>query len=175
MIDWEDIARRYGPLVWRTVYRLLGTGGTDAADCFQDTFLTALDYAKRQDVRNWPGLLQRIATTRALDAIARRRTERSRCAGADPEALDRVASTRAGPESAAQEAETMERFRVALAELPPGQREVFCLRHFSGMSYDEIATETGLSVDTVGVTLHRARGRLRESLVTTEVADEQRV
>jgi RNA polymerase sigma-70 factor (ECF subfamily) len=164
MVDWEDIARRHGPLVWKTVYRLLG-GGTDAArECFQDTFLTALDYAKRQEVRNWPGLLQRIATTRALDAIASRRLDRRRHAGTGETDLDRVASTRAGPDVRVELAETMDRFRTALAELPAGQREVFSLRHFSQMSYEEIATETGQSVDTVGVTLHRARGRLREAL-----------
>src|SRR4051812_32794208 len=98
MIDWDDIARQYGPLVWKTVYRLLGTGGADAADCFQETFLTALDYANRQEVRNWPGLLQRIATTRALDTISRRRTDRRRLGGSDSEDLDRVASNDAGPD-----------------------------------------------------------------------------
>ena len=183
MIDWEDIATRHGPLVWRTVYRLLGTGNGGSADaareCFQDTFLTALDYATRRDVRNWPGLLQRIATTRALDAIASRRVERRRFTGSADVDLEHVASTRAGPGAAAEHAETEDRFRAALAELPPGQREAFCLRHFSQMSYEEIAIETGLSVDAVGVALHRARGRLKEALAPTalavEAAAEQRV
>ena len=125
MVDWEDIARRHGPLVWKTVYRLLGTAGSDAVrECFQDTFLTALDYSKRQEVRNWPGLLQRIATTRALDAIASRKLNRRRHAGSGETDIDRVASTRAGPQAAAEHAETIQRFRAALAELPPGQREV---------------------------------------------------
>ena len=179
MVDWDDIARRHGPLVWRTVYRLLGTGPGSVEhvrECFQDTFLTALDYASRRDVQNWPGLLQRIATTRALDAIASRRVERRRFNGSADVDLEHVASARAGPTAAAEHAETEDRFRAALAELPPGQREAFCLRHFSRMSYEEIADETGQSVDAVGVTLHRARGRLKEALAAeVEDAAEQRV
>ena len=142
MIDWEQIARAHGPLVWRTVYRLLGRGGPEAADCFQETFLTALDYARRQEVRNWPGLLTRIATTRALDAVARRKTESARRTRVEEDHFDHLPSARAGPDAASQESELMEQFRDALAELPAGQREVFCLRHFSGMSYEDIAAET---------------------------------
>jgi RNA polymerase sigma-70 factor (ECF subfamily) len=169
MIDWEDIASRYGPLVWRTIYRLLGGGGaraTQAAqDCFQETFLTALDYARRNEVKNWPGLLQRIATTRALDALNRRRDAQRRVRGDGGDVLDSVPAAANGqPDAAMLEDEAMQQFRVALAELPPGQREVFCLRHLSEMSYEEIAEQTGISVDAVGVALHRARARLRAAL-----------
>jgi RNA polymerase sigma-70 factor (ECF subfamily) len=171
MIDWEQVARLHGPLVWRTVYRLLGRGGPEAADCFQETFLTALDYARRQEVRNWPGLLTRIATTRALDAVARRKTESARRTRVDDGHFDRVASTGIAPDDAAQGAELMDGFREALASLPAGQREVFCLRHVSGMSYEEIAAETGATADAVGVTLHRARARLKAWLTDAGLAD----
>jgi RNA polymerase sigma-70 factor (ECF subfamily) len=170
MIDWERIAREHGPLVWRTVYRLLGYGGADAADCFQETFLTAMDYARRQDVRNWPGLLQRIATTRALDALAKRKSESIRRGRVEDDDFDRVPSGHRSPEAASHESELMDQFRVALAELPPGQREVFCLRHLSAMSYEEIAAETGTTSDAVGVTLHRARTRLKVLMTAAGVS-----
>src|SRR5688500_11590206 len=171
MIDWEQVARLHGPLVWRTVYRLLGRGGPEAADCFQETFLTALDYARRQEVRNWPGLLTRIATTRALDAVARRKTESARRTSVEAEHFDQVPSAQTGPDAAAQSAELMDGFRAALAGLPEGQREVFCLRHLGGMSYEEIAAETGTTADAVGVTLHRARARLKAWLTDAGLAD----
>jgi RNA polymerase sigma-70 factor (ECF subfamily) len=170
MIDWEQIAREHGPLVWRTVYRLLGYRAADAAaDCFQETFVTALDYARRQDVRNWPGLLQRIATTRALDALARGKMERARRGRVADDDFDRVASGQRGPDAPSRESELMGTFRLALAELPQGQREVFCLRHLSELSYEEIAAATGMTVDAVGVTLHRARGRLKALLTAAGV------
>jgi RNA polymerase sigma-70 factor (ECF subfamily) len=172
MIDWEQIAREHGPLVWRTVYRLLGYGGADAADCFQETFLTALGYAGRQDVRNWPGLLQRIATTRALDTLARRKTESRRRGRVADDDFDGVPSERCGPDAASQESELMDQFRIALAELPAGQREVFCLRHLGAMSYEEIAAETGSTSDAVGVTLHRARMRLKALMTAAGVSGD---
>jgi RNA polymerase sigma-70 factor (ECF subfamily) len=167
MTDWEEIVRLHGPLVWRTVYRLLGSGAAraTAADCFQEAFLTALDYSRRQVVRNWPGLLQRIATTRALDAITRRRAEAGRNVRIEAADWEQVPSPGLRPDAAMQEAELTEQFRVALAGLPPGQREAFCLRFLSGMSYEEIARETGSSVDAVGTAIHRARAKLKEALV----------
>ena len=65
----------------------------------------------------------------------------------------------------------MESFRGALADLPEGQREVFCLRHLGGMSYEQIAAETGTTADAVGVTLHRARERLKAWLTDAGLAD----
>ena len=170
MIDWEDILKQHGPLVWRTVYRLLGAGGAEVADCFQETFVSALDFSKRKVVNNWPGLLTRIATTRALDALDRRRTESRRRTRIGPDDLDRIATNRTGPEQAAEDAEWMACFRTALRDLAPGQREVFCLRHLSEMSYEDIAQETGTTANAVGITLHRARARLREALVAARAA-----
>ena len=49
MTDWPAIVRRHGPTVWRTAYRLLNDHA-DAADCFQETFLSALEMSRRQKV-----------------------------------------------------------------------------------------------------------------------------
>ena len=68
-----------------------------------------------------------------------------------------------------------ERLRAALCDLSPQQAAVFCLRWLSELSYEEIASELELSVDAVGVTLHRARARLQELLApATRRADELR-
>lgn len=162
-IDWQAISRQYGPLVWRTGYRLLGSDA-DAADCFQETFVSALDVSRKQEVRNWPGLLQRLATARALDLLRRRKRERK--SHGEPVEWDGVASGELGPERRAEDAELMENLRAAVTHLPPQQGEVFCLRHLNGLSYEEIAEELGMSVDHVGVSLHRAKSRLRELLVS---------
>jgi RNA polymerase sigma-70 factor, ECF subfamily len=162
MVDWERITKEHGPLVWRTVYRLLGGRGGDAADCFQETFVSVLDVSRRQVVRNWPGLLQRVATARALDVLRRRK--RNTIVRRDEVELDQVVSREREPSQRMQQAELQERLREALTQLPPAQSEVFCLRHLNDMRYDEIATEMEMSVDNVGVTLHRAKARLRELL-----------
>ena len=49
MSDWSRILAEHGPAVWRTVYRLLDQHA-DASDAYQETFLTAWQYAERRPV-----------------------------------------------------------------------------------------------------------------------------
>jgi RNA polymerase sigma-70 factor (ECF subfamily) len=52
----------------------------------------------------------------------------------------------------------------ALAELTPSQRLAFLLRHYEGMSYDEIANAMNCSTGTVKKGVWRAIARLRARL-----------
>jgi RNA polymerase sigma-70 factor (ECF subfamily) len=52
----------------------------------------------------------------------------------------------------------------AIAELPPGAREVFVLYDIDGYKHEEIAALTGLAVGTCKAHLHRARRLLRARL-----------
>jgi RNA polymerase sigma-70 factor, ECF subfamily len=53
---------------------------------------------------------------------------------------------------------------TALAELTPSQRLVFLLRHYEGMSYDEIASVMNCSTGTVKKSVSRAISKLRARL-----------
>jgi RNA polymerase sigma-70 factor (ECF subfamily) len=50
--------------------------------------------------------------------------------------------------------------QTALMALTDEQREVVLLRHFTELSYDEIAASTGVPVKTVKSRLYSARQRL---------------
>ncbi|HEX5313568.1 MAG TPA: RNA polymerase sigma factor [Gammaproteobacteria bacterium] len=54
----------------------------------------------------------------------------------------------------------------AIAELPPGAREVFVLYDVEGYQHEEIAALTGLAVGTSKAHLHRARRQLRARLTS---------
>ena len=54
--------------------------------------------------------------------------------------------------------------RAALAQLPDDSRQVLLLRELGGLSYDEIADETGLELGTVKSRIFRARRRLADIL-----------
>jgi len=163
--DWQVIVEEYGPLVWQTAYRLLANHA-DAADCFQETFLTALEVSRRQHVRNLPGLLVRLATTRAIDRLRQKGRQQASAygrgqaaAGVDP--LDELeARDLAG------------QLRKAIGQLPPQEAKVFCLRHLSQMSYRQIARELQIGINIVGVSLHRAKARLRAALSEMDVKHE---
>jgi RNA polymerase sigma-70 factor (ECF subfamily) len=161
VIDWQAIIKEHGPAVWQTAYRLLGNHA-DAADCFQETFVSALDVCRRQRVRNFSALLVRLATTRAIDQL-RRRFRRSHSNGS-PEDWVAVQSEDPCPAEQAQRQELAARIRQSLGQLPPQEAQAFCLRYLSDMSYREIADELGINTNAAGVLLHRARARLREAL-----------
>jgi len=157
--DWQTIVTECGPLVWRTAYRLVGNHA-DAADCFQETFLAALELSRREPVRNMSGLLVRLATTRSIDRLRQRgRHEHGQADGRD---CDGTGST--SPADEAQAQELVGQLREAIGQLPAQEAKVFCLRYLSEMSYRQIARHLGIGTNVVGVSLYRAKARLREAL-----------
>jgi RNA polymerase sigma-70 factor (ECF subfamily) len=158
MTDWPTILRDHGPLVWRTAYRLLNHHA-DAADCFQKTFLAAVELAGRESVRHWPAVLKRLATARALETLRVR--YRNRPAEPLPELVDlRVHD----PLDTVTDGELADRLRAAVAELDPTLANVFCLICLEGLSNVEAAAQLGVTANHAGVLLHRARQALRTKL-----------
>jgi RNA polymerase sigma-70 factor (ECF subfamily) len=158
MTDWPTILRDHGPLVWRTVYRLLNQHA-DASDCFQKTFLAAVELAGRETVRSWPGVLKRLATARALESLRAR--YRHRAAEPLPELVDHHARD---PFDEATHGELADRLRAALAALDPVLANVFCLISLEGLSNAEAAAQLGVTANHAGVLLHRAKQSLRTTL-----------
>jgi RNA polymerase sigma-70 factor (ECF subfamily) len=166
MEDWDGIMSREGPAVWRTVYRLLGHSA-DADECFQETFLGALRLAQREPLRDVRAVLQRLATSRAMDTLRRRYRQRKREQAGD---WDQRPAAGVSPSQSAEAAELSERLRTALSELPEKQSAAFCLFSLEGWSYQQIADHLDSSVDAVGVLLFRARAKLRRRLAPVEEA-----
>ena len=160
-IDWRAVVKKHGPMVWRTAYRLLGNHA-DTADCFQETFASALKVSRRQHVRNFSALLARLATARAIDRL-RQRPHKSH-ASTDLTNLATIATDNPEPGKELQMQELADSLRKALSQLPPQQAQVFCLRYLNDMSYRRIAKQLGIKTNTAGVLLHRAREKLRELL-----------
>jgi RNA polymerase sigma-70 factor (ECF subfamily) len=159
MIDWSEVIREYGPLVWRTVSRLV-RGEADAADCFQATFLSAFQLAQQQMIRHWPAMLVRLATARAIERLRQnlgpaRRTE---------PLLSEPPETRGDPLENASADELSQALRKALTQIDEQQAQVFCLACLDELSYREIARQVGLKESHVGVLLHRAKASLRRAL-----------
>jgi RNA polymerase sigma-70 factor (ECF subfamily) len=171
VVDWSQIVQQHGPLVWTTVYRLL-RHDADAADCFQRTFLSALVLSRTQTIHNWPGLLRRLGTARALESLRQRLRLGQRLRPLLAEVA--TASGTPQPDQAAAVSELGEHLREALAQLEPRQAQVFCLTCLDGLSYAETADQLGITVSHVGVLLNRARLGLRERLRGHEPADARR-
>jgi RNA polymerase sigma-70 factor (ECF subfamily) len=164
--DWQAIVNQHGPLVWQTAYRLLGNDA-DAADCFQETFLAALEISRAERIGNLCGLLVRLATTRAIDCL-RRRSRRGRQAASSACGKDDGSNT-CDPCTAAQQRELAGQLRDAIAHLPPPEGKAFCLRYLSNLSYRQIAQELDMSTNATGVLLHRVKAKLRDALEVAQI------
>ncbi|MHC4746463.1 MAG: RNA polymerase sigma factor [Planctomycetota bacterium] len=164
VIDWQLIVDKHGQSVWQTAYRLLGTH-SDSADCFQETFICALEVAKRQRVWNFSALLVSLATSRAIDRLR----QRFRDSKFREEAVDLVfvPNKGPGPVEQLQVQELAGWLRRSLAQLRPQEAQVFCLRFLNGMSYRRIAKEVGITTSATGVLLHRARRKLQDFFEVT--------
>jgi RNA polymerase sigma-70 factor (ECF subfamily) len=170
MTDWASILAEHGPTVWRTVFRLLNHDA-DALDCYQETFLAALRFAKQQSIADWPSFLASLATRRAMDRLRQRYRSRSRAIPIDqiPEPCSEVD----GPLLQARANELMDRMREGMSELPDKQAEVFWLSCLEGLSHGQIAELMQIPPGEVRVLLHRARSRLGAFLNRKEVHERR--
>jgi RNA polymerase sigma-70 factor, ECF subfamily len=149
----QDLAELYRT-TFRALVRFLYRKVWDAdraEDLAQEAFARALVH-KPENPRGW---LFVVAANMARDDARRAMRERRHLTllTAEPSA-DTLAA-----EEAVEAESDRARVRAALAELSPRDREVLLLWD-SGLSYDEIAAQTGLARGAIGTTLARARRRL---------------
>jgi len=163
MIDWDEIVDRDGPAVWRACWRLLGNRA-DADEAFQEAFVAAYELSKRQVLASPRAVLQHLATARSIDRLRARQRHRKRHEAVDDERLNEESAGDPSPRQHAEAAELRGELRQALTALPARQAEAFVLHAIEGWAYTEIAERLGLTVDHVGVLIHRARAKLKVSL-----------
>lgn len=155
-VSWEAILRAHGPMAFDTAWRLLGNSA-DADDAVQEAFLDAFKLYAKQPIDNWGGLLRRLATRRAIDRLRGRRAM-------TPIETEPPAGAADQPETSLMEKELAARLRLAVAKLPDREATVFSLRYFGEMTTPMIAEALEITPDAVGMALHKARAKLKESL-----------
>lgn len=146
------LARRHTPFLRAFAVRYL-RGSVDADDVVQEALINAWRNLHRLEdpskVRTW---LATAVARRAAD-VARTRARRGDQVLDDD---DRVAD-HSTPDAVVERHATTRALHDAIERLPDDQREVWVLREFADLSYDEIAARTGSSIATVRGRLSRAR------------------
>ena len=168
--SFDELVRRYEGKVFHLTRRILNDPD-EAEDALQETFLSAyraLPRFKREaKFSTW---IFRIATNAALMRLRKRRPDvisLDQPKPVDPEGepvtLD-LPDWTSTPDQELVDQETRTAMDEAIAALPPDLAAVFLLRDVEGMSNEEAAEATGLSVAAAKSRLHRARLFLRDRL-----------
>lgn len=161
------IVERHSRSIFRLAFRMTGNEH-DAEDVVQETFLRAYRQLARYETRSSFGTwLFRIASNYSLDLIrsrTRRETKRERGQPEELDILQTVPANSPGPDRIAYSVQVHGHVRAALAELSAQERTAFVMRHFEGMSIDEIGNVLGTGTNATKHSIFRAVQKLRRTL-----------
>ena len=164
----EVLVRRYQSRVVSHVTRMVGSR-EDAMDLAQEIFLKVFQALDRfNPAYKFSTWLFRIAGNAAIDHLRKRRPRTVPLESPDPEGAGPFTpeqrSTGLDPYAELRNVERGRAIHAAIEGLPDDFRELIALRHFAGLSYEEIAEVKKLPLGTVKNKLFRARVVLKERL-----------
>jgi RNA polymerase sigma-70 factor, ECF subfamily len=165
----ELLVRRYQVRVVSHVTRMIGSR-EDALDLTQEIFLKVFQaLARFNPAYKFSTWLFRIAGNAAIDHLRKRRPRTVPLEAPDPDAggpgfQPEQRATGLDPYGELRNTERGQAISRAIQELPPDFRELIALRHFAGLSYEEIAEVKKMPLGTVKNKLFRARVVLKERL-----------
>lgn len=152
-----ELVRRHQDRLWRTARAML-RDPEDAADTVQDALLRAFRSAHTfrgdAEVATW---LHSVVTRVVLDKVAAR--ERCRF-----EPIDLVPTARTATDDPTRTWADEAVVRAVVASLPPAQRECFVRIDMLCFTYDDVARELGISLNTVKSRRARAKVRVAAAL-----------
>jgi RNA polymerase sigma-70 factor, ECF subfamily len=154
---------RHARAVFRLAYRMTGNE-QDAEDVVQETFLKAYKNLDGFEARsNFGSWLHRIAANASYDVLRARARHAEEPLLEGEETWDVPASS-PGPERLALSAEVDRRVARALRRLSPAERSAFVLRHYQGLSVEEIGAVLGCDAGATKSSIFRAVRKMREAL-----------
>jgi RNA polymerase sigma-70 factor (ECF subfamily) len=176
--DLLELYRNYLSLLARLQIGRRLQGKVDPADLVQETFLKAhRDFAQFRGTSEgeWVGWLRQILAMNLGHLVRRYCGTRRRDIRLERRLVDELdhssrvldqglVAPQSSPSNQASHREQAVLLADALEELPPDYREVIILSHLEGLSFPEVASRMGRSVNSVKNLWARALARLRRSL-----------
>lgn len=161
------LVRRYQRRLTAFLGQLVGDMEV-ARELSQEAFIRAWGALDRYDPQyRFSTWLFRIAHNLGIDQLRRRRLSTVSLVRQDAEGEEvelAVVDSSKDPLGHFENRELAEAMRVAIAGLRPEYRELVLLRHFAGLSYQDIADLKGMPLGTVKNKLFRAHSVLRRAL-----------
>lgn len=166
----DRLLKRHGGPIYNFILRHVHNA-TLAEDLTQETFMRvirgAAEYERRAKFTTW---LYTIARNQCIDALRRAKHRRHPSLDQPIEASesrtlgDTVKSDLPDSERGVADSEFTVALERALAKLPEEQREVFLMRQYQNLQFQEIAEITGVSANTVKSRMRYALENLQRTL-----------
>ena len=164
----EELIARYKDRLYAYLFRL--ARDRDAADdLLQEVFIKMIkkldSYDEREKFSAWLFTVAHHAVMDHFRSGSRRREESLDAADENSVPLsETLASGEPGPDEVLDTAQRAADLQIAFNRLSPDQREIFLMRHYSGLSFKEIADILGVPIGTVLARMSRATAKLRSEL-----------
>jgi RNA polymerase sigma-70 factor, ECF subfamily len=128
-------------------------------DLFQETWVRVIEHRKDFDPsKKFSTWLYAIALNLTRDHW---RSEKRRRTEVDSELVE-IAPSRTDLAQELIQKQQLQKLQDAIASLTEMEREVFMLRHFGALSFQEIAELLDINLNTALSRMHQAVGRLKE-------------
>jgi RNA polymerase sigma-70 factor (ECF subfamily) len=158
-LDAGEIYDRFGDRMYHYLTIKLGSA-QDAEDVLQEVLCRLIRSPLRlRLVRDQAAYVFRTARNEALRFLGRRARDRRKAAARAPELPAVIRDSLAGFDPKSED-----RAARALAAIPEAQREVIVLKVFEDLTFKEIASASGLSINTVSSRYRYGLERIRAIL-----------
>ncbi|WP_026969815.1 RNA polymerase sigma factor [Algoriphagus terrigena] len=156
----DHLVDRYQSKVFTTIY-LIVKDQDIAEDLLQDVFVKVVQtihsdrYSEEGKFQPW---LMRIAHNLAIDHFRKAKRYPTILMDDGSNLFNSLQFAESSIEDHRVREETLEMVKRLIEELPEAQKEVLVMRHYLDLSFQEIADQTGVSINT-------ALGRMRYALI----------
>lgn len=172
-----QLVNRHKSKIYTTIF-LIVKDRYVAEDLLQETFVKVVDIIKQgryNEEGKFSPWVQRIAHNMAIDYFRKEKRNPSIVIGDGTSIWDTLIFEDSSAESTHIKKDTKDHLRQLINHLPEAQREVLVLRHFVGMSFQEIAAETGVSINTALGRMRYALLNLRKSMKQNNIRHDQNI
>ncbi|MBP6054754.1 RNA polymerase sigma factor [Aquirufa regiilacus] len=168
----ETLVKRSKSKVYTTIY-LIVKDRYIAEDLMQEAYIKAIDVIKsgryNEEGKFLPWIL-RISHNMAIDHFRKEKRYPTIVLEDGSKVFNSFDFAEDSVEEQQMKADQVENIREMIKKLPDEQREVLVMRHYEDLSFQEIADQTGVSINTALGRMRYALINLRKMLNKQEIA-----
>ncbi|MEY2895592.1 MAG: hypothetical protein RIS42_1311 [Bacteroidota bacterium] len=168
----ETLVKRSKSKVFTTIY-LIVKDRYIAEDLMQEAYIKAIDVIKsgryNEEGKFLPWIL-RISHNMAIDHFRKEKRYPTIVLEDGSKVFNSFDFAEDSVEEQQMKADQVENIREMIKKLPDEQREVLVMRHYEDLSFQEIADQTGVSINTALGRMRYALINLRKMLNKQEIA-----